>query len=391
MIEEEIKKDFIPYGKQHINEEDIEEVVNVLKSQFITQGPKVPAFEKQICKKVKSKYAIATNSATSSLHIACLALGLGPGDILWTSSITFVASANCALYCGAKIDFVDIDPDTGLMSTINLKRKLENAEKVGKLPKILIPVHLAGSSCDMKEIFSLSQKYGFSIIEDASHAIGGRFLDEPVGSCKYSDITIFSFHPVKIITTGEGGVGTTNSIDLANSMSELRSHGITKDKNKFLLKTVNEEWRYEQQKLGFNYRLTDIAAALGLSQLKRLERVVELRNNLFKNYVELFLELNVKMLTIPSGVYSALHLAVLRMEDVNLQKLLFKKFRDEGIGTQVHYTPVHLQPFYKQFGFKEGDFPNSEIYSKTSLSIPLYPGLKKSDQKRIFRLLEKFI
>ena len=391
MVDDKIKKDFIPYGKQHINEEDIEEVVNVLKSQFITQGPKVPAFEKQICRKVKSKYAIATNSATSSLHIACLALGLGPGDILWTSSITFVASANCALYCGAKIDFVDIDSDTGLMSTIDLKRKLENAEKVGKLPKILIPVHLAGSSCDMKEIFSLSQKYGFSIIEDASHAIGGKFFDEPVGSCKYSDITIFSFHPVKIITTGEGGVGTTNSIDLANSMSELRSHGITKDKDKFLLKTVNEDWRYEQQKLGFNYRLTDIAAALGLSQLKRLERVVELRNNLFKNYVELFRELNVKMLTIPSGVYSALHLAVLRMEDVNLQKLLFKKFRDEGIGTQVHYMPVHLQPFYKQFGFKEGDFPNSEIYSKTSLSIPLYPGLKKSDQKRIFRLLEKFI
>ena len=391
MKEDNIKKDFIPYGKQHINEEDIEEVVNVLKSQFITQGPKVPAFEKQICRKVKSKYSIATNSATSSLHIACLALGLGPGDILWTSSITFVASANCALYCGAKIDFVDIDSDTGLMSTNDLKRKLENAEKVGKLPKILIPVHLAGSSCDMKEIFSLSQKYVFSIIEDASHAIGGKFLDEPVGSCKYSDITIFSFHPVKIITTGEGGVGTTNSIDLANSMSELRSHGITKDKNKFLLKTVNEDWRYEQQKLGFNYRLTDISAALGLSQLKRLERVVELRNNLYKNYVELFRELNVKMLTIPSGVYSALHLAVLRMEDVNLQKLLFKKFRDEGIGTQVHYTPVHLQPFYKQFGFKEGDFPNSEIYSKTSLSIPLYPGLKKSDQKRIFRLLEKFI
>ncbi len=390
MINDKINKNFIPYGKQDIDEEDIEEVVNVLKSQFITQGPKVPAFEEEICRKVKSKYAIATNSATSSLHIACLALGLGPGDILWTSSITFVASANCALYCGAKIDFVDIDSDTGLMSTIDLKRKLENAEKVGKLPKILIPVHLAGSSCDMKEIFSLSQKYGFSIIEDASHAIGGKFLDEPVGSCKYSDITIFSFHPVKIITTGEGGIGTTNSIELANSMSELRSHGITKDKNKFILNTVNEEWRYEQQKLGYNYRLTDIAAALGLSQLKRLEKVVKLRNKLFENYLRLFSGLNLKMLKIPSGVYSALHLAVLRMEDKKLQNGLFEEFRKNGIGTQVHYTPVHLQPFYRQFGFKEGDYPNSEMYSKTSLSIPLYPSLQKRDQIRIFKILEKF-
>ena len=382
---------YIPYGKQDLSREDIREVINVLQSDFLTQGPKVPSFEKLICEKVKSNYAVATNSATSSLHIACLALGLAPGDILWTSSITFVASANCALYCGAKVDFVDIDLDTGLMSITDLKKKLKKAEKIGKLPKILIPVHLAGSSCDMKVIYNLSKKYGFSIIEDASHAIGGKFLDEPVGSCKYSDITIFSFHPVKIITTGEGGIATTNNIDLAVTMSDLRSHGITKDKDRFVLKTVNEDWRYEQQKLGFNYRLTDIAAALGLSQLKRLEKIVELRNNLFNNYVELFQELNVKMLTIPSGVYSALHLAVLRMDDVNLQKLLFKKFRDEGIGTQVHYTPVHLQPFYKQFGFKEGDLPNSEIYSKTSLSIPLYPGLKKSDQKRIFRIIEKFI
>ena len=382
-------KNFIPYGRQDISKKDIKEVISVLKSDFLTQGPKVPLFEKAICEKVNSKYAVSTNSATSSLHIACMALGLGPGDYLWTSPISFVASANCALYCGAKVDFVDIDLNTGLISIDHLKSKLINAEKLGKLPKILIPVHLAGSSCDMKSIYDLSQKYGFLIIEDASHAIGGKFFDHYVGSCKYSDITVFSFHPVKIITTGEGGVATTNSINLANKMSELRSHGITKDKTKFVINSINDDWRYEQQQLGFNYRLTDIAAALGISQLKRLDNIVKERNVLFNNYINLFSDLSLKMLDIPTGVYSSLHLAVLRFENLNIQSFLFKNLRDNGIGTQVHYTPIHLQPFYSRFGFKEGDYPNSEKYSKSSLSIPIYPGLKKGDQKRIYKILKQ--
>lgn len=387
MIEGKIATDFIPYGKQNINEEDIAHVVNVLQSKFLTQGPKVPAFEEEICKKVKSKYAIATNSATSSLHIACLSLGLSVNDILWTSPITFVASANCALYCGAKIDFVDIDYETGLMCIKSLEKKLIQAEKDGNLPKIVVPVHLAGTSCDMKLIYRLSVKYGFSIIEDASHAIGGKYFNEPVGSCKYSDIAIFSFHPVKIITTGEGGVCTTNSEDLANIMRELRSHGITKDRNKFLNKDNNQKWRYEQQRLGFNYRLTDISAALGISQLKRLENIVFERNKIFKNYTNLIMNKPFKMNKIPEGIYSSLHLAILRFEYFEWQEILYENFRKYGVGTQVHYMPVHLQPFYKKLGFKEKDFPNAENFSKTILSIPLYPELTKFDQERICEIL----
>ena len=380
-------EDFIPYGKQNINEEDIEQVVSVLKSKFITQGPMVPSFEEQICRKVNSKYAIATNSATSCLHIACLALDLGINDILWTSPITFVASANCALYCGAKVDFVDVNYDTGLMSVKALEKKLIKAEKEGFLPKIVIPVHLAGSSCDMKRIYELSQRYGFSIIEDASHAIGGKYFDGPVGSCRYSDIAIFSFHPVKIITTGEGGVCTTNSESLTIAMRELRSHGITKDKSKFLERNDNQKWKYEQQRLGFNYRLTDIAASLGISQLKRLENIVLERNQIFQNYKNMILDERFNLNKIPEGIYSSLHLAILRFENYEYQEILFENFSKYGVGTQVHYMPVHLQPFYKSLGFKEKDFPNAENFSKSILSIPLYPGLSKIDQKKICQIL----
>ena len=292
---------FLPYGKQNITHDDINEVLKVLQSDFLTQGPKVPLFEKEICKKVNSKYAIASNSATSSLHLACMALGLTKDDILWTSPITFVASANCALYCGAKIDFVDINQKNSLMDVRLLEKKLNKAEKSGKLPKIVVPVHLAGSSCDMKYIYELSKKYGFYIIEDASHAIGGQYLNQPVGSCLYSDITIFSFHPVKIITTGEGGIATTNSRKLAETMSELRSHGITKYQNKFIEKRKNENWRYEQQKLGFNYRLTDISASLGLSQLKRLELIVKERNLLFENYKKKLSCNDLEMIEVPKS------------------------------------------------------------------------------------------
>ena len=378
------KLPFLPYGKQNITEEDIYEVTKVLESDFLTQGPKVPIFEKEICKKVNSKYAIASNSATSSLHLACMALGLSKDDVLWTSPITFVASANCALYCGAKVDFVDINQDNALIDINLLKEKLIEADKVGKLPKILVPVHLAGSSCDMKSIYELSKKYGFYVIEDASHAIGGKYLDQPIGSCLFSDITIFSFHPVKIITTGEGGIATTNCKNLAETMAELRSHGITKDQNKFLEKRENENWRYEQQKLGFNYRLTDISASLGLSQLKRLEPMIKERNLLFENYKKHLYFSDLKMLEIPQGVYSALHLAILRFKDIDLQSKLYENLRKSCIGSQVHYMPVHLQPYYKShLGFKEGDFPESEYYSKTCLSLPIYPGLQLNDQSRV--------
>ncbi len=385
------KISFLPYGKQTITNDDIEEVKKVLQSDFLTQGPKVPLFEQEICKKVDAKYAVSSNSATSSLHLACLALGLREEDYLWTTPITFVASANCALYCGAKVDFVDINQETALIDINKLENKLKHAAKVGKLPKIVVPVHLAGSSCDMKSIYELSQKYGFYIVEDASHAIGGKYLGQKVGSCTYSEITVFSFHPVKIITTGEGGIATTNNRNIAETMFELRSHGITKDKSKFLEKTKNQNWRYEQQKLGFNYRLNDISASLGLSQLKRLEDIVKERNLLFNHYEKSLNSEELKMLRIPKDVFSALHLAVLRFKDFNLQNTLYENLKKSLIGTQVHYMPVHLQPFYKKnFGFKEGDFPESEFYSKTCLSLPLFPGLTFEDQERVINTIKKF-
>jgi len=383
---------FLPYGKQNVSNQDIDEVISVLKSDFLTQGPTVKLFEEGISKKVNSKYSVASNSATSSLHLACMALGLGKDDLLWTTPITFVASANCALYCGANVDFVDINQMTGLIDINLLEKKLRHAERINKLPKILIPVHFAGSSCDMKSIFDLSKKYNFSIIEDASHAIGGKYFEYNVGSCKYSQITIFSFHPVKIITTGEGGVATTNSRELATSMSELRSHGITKDYDKFVEKYPKCSWRYEQQKLGFNYRLTDISASLGLSQLKKLDNFVKERNLIFKNYQKHLKNSGLKMLSIPEGVKSALHLAVLRFERIDLQKELYSKLRDALIGTQVHYLPVHLQPYYKNnFGFKEGDYPESEKFSKTCLSLPLYPGLSFEEQDRVIKKILKIV
>jgi len=385
-------KKFLPYGKQNVSDQDINEVINVLKSDFLTQGPTVNLFEESISRRVNSKYSVASNSATSSLHLACMALGLGKDDLLWTSPNTFVASANCALYSGANVDFVYITQETGLIDVNQLEKKLKYAESINKLPKIVIPVHFAGSSCDMKSIFDLSKKYNFFIIEDASHAIGGKYFEYSVGSCKYSHITIFSFHPVKIVTTGEGGVATTNSRELATSMTELRSHGITKDYNKFIEKYPKHNWRYEQQKLGFNYRLTDISASLGLSQLRRLDNFVRERNLLFEIYQKRLNKSGLRMLSIPKGVYSALHLAVLRFERIDLQNELYCKLREALIGTQVHYMPVHLQPFYKKiFGFKEGDYPESEKFSKTCLSLPLYPGLSHEDQDRIIKTILKIV
>lgn len=381
---------FIPYGRQNISDADIQAVIEILKSPYITQGPTVPIFEKSISNYVNSTYSVAVNSATSALHIACLALDLGPGDSLWTSPITFVASANCALYCGSNVDFVDIDINTGLLDINLLKEKLIKARRDNLLPKVIVPVHYAGSSCNMKEIYALSKEFGFKILEDASHAIGGKLYGEPVGNCKYSDICVFSFHPVKIITTAEGGVASTNNSYLARKMYELRSHGITKDP-KFFKNLPSKPWSYEQHSLGFNYRLTDIQAALGISQMQNLDKFVSERNRLWKLYKEKIKGLPISMLNIPQDVISSLHLAVVLINDYDPRKhqLIFSKLREVNIGVQVHYIPVHLQPFYKSIGFKKGYLPNSERFAESVISLPLFPGLKEKEQDYIVTQLSK--
>jgi UDP-4-amino-4,6-dideoxy-N-acetyl-beta-L-altrosamine transaminase len=377
-------KPFIPYGRQTISEADIAAVVEVLRSPFLTQGPAVPAFEKAVAAKVGARYGVAVNSATSALHIACLALGLGSGDRLWTSPITFVASANCGRYCDAVVDFVDIDPNTGLMSVKALEAKLEKAEREGTLPKVVVPVHLTGSSCDMAAIAALSDRYGFAVLEDASHAIGGRYQGEPVGNCRYSAITVFSFHPVKIITTGEGGLATTNDPVLAQRMAELRSHGIVRDAERFEQPAAGP-WVYEQQQLGFNYRMTDIQAALGLSQLQRLDEIVVERNRQLQRYRELLADLPMQILEVPEGVLSSVHLAVIRLQQATIKqhRQVFDRLRAVGIGVQLHYSPVHLQPYYRCLGGKEGQLPEAEAYGQSAISLPIFPGLAIDDQKRV--------
>ncbi len=379
-------KDFIPYGKQNIDQNDINEVVNVLKSDFLTQGPLVGFYESKICEKLSSKYAIAVNSATSALHIACMALDINENDTVWTSPNSFVASANCALYCGAKVDFVDIDLETGLISIEKLINKLEVASGLKKLPSLLIPVHLCGSSCEMEAIKKLSLKYGFKIIEDASHAIGGKYNGTYVGACQYSDITVFSFHPVKIITTGEGGVACTNIKNYADKLYKLRSHGIEKNHKNFF-ESTDKPWVYEQQCLGYNYRMTDIHAALGISQLKKLDQFVEERNKIINIYKELFSDIDfLSFLEVKNNVYSSFHLAVLILNDkaVLFHKEIFSFLRESGIGVQIHYIPIHCQPYYKNLGFNRGDFPNAESYADRAISIPIYPGLTYQNQKFIY-------
>lgn len=375
----------IPYGRQNILEEDIQAVVDVLKSDFLTQGPVVPNFERSIADYCNSKYALAVNSATSALHIACLALNLGKGDWLWTSPITFVASANCAIYCGAQVDFVDIDPTTYNLCPIALEKRLIIAKKQGKLPKVVIPVHLTGQSCDMKQIKVLGIKYGFSIIEDASHAIGGQYLDQPVGICEFSDITIFSFHPVKIITTAEGGVATTNSKKLADRMDLFRSHGITRDPA-LMTKEPDGDWYYQQVEIGYNYRMTELQAALGLSQLKRLDKFVQKRNELACRYDDLLSDLPI---TTPYQIKegsSAFHLYVIRLQLSKIShshRVVFEALREKGIGVNLHYIPVHLQPFYQKMGFNSGDYPVAEEYYKTAISLPIYYDLTFQNQDYI--------
>lgn len=383
---------YLPYGRQTISEADIAAAVDVLRSPYLTQGPAVPAFEQAVAARVGARHAVAANSATSALHLACLTLGLGQGDRLWTSPITFVASANCARYCGAEVDFVDIDPATGLISMVALAAKLEQAERDGKLPRVVVPVHLCGTSCAMQPIAALADRYGFAVLEDASHAIGARYQGEPVGNCRHSAISVFSFHPVKIITTGEGGLATTNDPNLAQCMADLRSHGITKDAQRFE-RPAPGPWSYEQQELGFNYRITDLQAALGLSQLQRLNTIVAERQRLLEQYRQLLAGLPLQLLEIPQDVSSSLHLAVIRLADPSPDhhRRVFKGLRAAGIGVQLHYTPVHLQPYYRRLGFREGDFPEAEAYASNAISLPLYPGLQDGDQQRVVRTLASLL
>jgi len=379
----------IPYGRQDVNDADIAAVINVLKSDWLTQGPCVPRFEEAIAHRVGAEYGVAVNSGTSALHIACLALELGPGDWLWTSPNTFVASANCGLYCGAQIDFVDIDPQTYNMSAQALSEKLEQAEKVGKLPKVLVPVHFAGQSCDMEAIHKLSRQYGFKIIEDASHAIGGLYKNLPMGCGRYSDVTVFSFHPVKLITTGEGGMAVTNDSKLVARMESLRSHGITRDPKQ--MRNISQgEWYYEQVELGLNYRMTDMQAALGLSQLERLDDFVMRRHQIASVYTE---ELNDLSLILPYQAeysHSAFHLYVIQVNPDNSlidRKALFHRLRETDIGVNVHYIPVHTQPYYQDMGFKAGDFPVAESYYSNTISIPMYASLLEQDQVTVIHSL----
>lgn len=371
------KGQYISYGRQSISQKDIDSVVEVLKSDFLTQGPKVPLFEQTVAEYCGAEYGVAVNSATSALHIACLALGLGEGDILWTSPNSFVASANCGLYCGAKVDFVDIDPQTYNLSADRLEDKLIKAKADNQLPKIVIPVHFAGQSCDMARIHQLSQEYGFRIIEDASHAIGGKYLDKPVGGCQYSDITVFSFHPVKIITTAEGGLATTNQPGLAEKMHLLRSHGVTRDPS-LMVHPSEGGWYYEQIGLGFNYRMTELQAALGVSQMERLDEFVFQRHQLQQRYDELLDELPVVTPYQSADAYSALHLYPIQVKlgQVNKShKQIFEELRSKGIGVNLHYIPIHTQPYYQNMGFRRGDFPNAEKYYTQAISIPIFQGL----------------
>ena len=383
----------IPYGKQDINQADIDSVVDVLKSDFLTQGPRVPLFEECVSKYCGASSAVAVNSATSALHIACLALGLRKGDRLWTSPNSFVASANCGLYCGAHVDFVDIDPKTYNLCPEELERKLIQASKENALPKIVIPVHFAGQSCNMEKISSLSKEYGFSVIEDASHAIGGKYQGKSIGCCQYSDITVFSFHPVKVITTAEGGLATTNDVSIADKMKSLRSHGITRDKS--LMTSASEgAWYYQQIDLGFNYRMNELQAVLGLSQMKRLDEFVARRHKCRNYYDELLGSMSIITPFQSPDCFSALHLypILLKQEQVKKsRRQVFRELRASGIGVNVHYIPIHMQPYYKQQGFKEGDFPKSENYYESALSIPLFQSLTKEMQDEVVGKLKRIL
>ncbi|WP_018875696.1 UDP-4-amino-4,6-dideoxy-N-acetyl-beta-L-altrosamine transaminase [Thioalkalivibrio sp. ALE31] len=382
----------IPYGRQQITEDDIQAVVDVLRSDFLTQGPVVPHFEQAVAEKVGAGHGVATNSATSALHIACLVLDLGPGDWLWTSPITFVASANCGLYCGARVDFVDIDPHTYNMSSEALAEKLAVAEREGRLPRVVVPVHFAGQSCDMAAIHALSERYGFHIIEDASHAIGGRYQGEPVGCGRYSDITVFSFHPVKIITTGEGGMAVTNDPELAERMTRLRSHGITRDPEQ-MTHAPDGPWYYQQIELGFNYRMTEMQAALGISQLARLDTYVARRNELAEEYNQMLAELPVITPWQGPDSLSARHLYPVRIppEARWSRREVFEGLREQAIGVNVHYIPVYQQPAYQRLGDPLAACPTAEGYYSEAVSLPLFPTLTTEQQEKVVTTLRELV
>ena len=384
--------DTIPYGCQDINQADIDAVIDVLRSDFLTQGPVLPAFEKIVADYCGAQHAVAVNSATSALHIACLALGVGKGDSVWTTPITFVASANCALYCGATVDFVDIDSRTYNLSVERLAEKLNEAKQTGTLPKVVIPVHLCGQSCDMVSIHSLGQKYGFKIIEDASHAIGGHYNNEPVGNCRFSDITVFSFHPVKIITTGEGGMALTNDEQLAKHMRLLRSHGITSNSADMHPRLQKEIWNYQQIDLGFNYRMTDIHAALGLSQMHRLDEFVAKRQTIARRYDTMLSDLPVVIPWQHPDSNSSYHLYPIRIkpnERNKTQRQVYEALQSANINVNLHYIPVYRQPYYEVFGFRSGYCPESELYHREILSIPIYPTLTETDQSKVMGILHE--
>jgi len=383
----------IPYGKQDINQDDIDSVLNVLRSDFLTQGPKVPLFEKIVSKYCNSKYGVATNSATSALHIACLSLGLKENDWLWTSPNSFVASANCGLYCGANIDFIDIDPVSYNISMDALEQKLCMAKKNNLLPKIVIPVHFAGQSCDMKRINELSNIYGFKVIEDASHAIGGKYLNQPIGNCKYSDITVFSFHPVKIITTAEGGLATTNSLKTFKKMEILRSHGITRDRE-YMTFNNSDAWYYEQIDLGFNYRMTELQAALGISQMNRVDNFVAQRHLLKDRYDQLLDDLPILKPNQHVDCYSSMHLYPILINSKKIDKShsqIFQELRDNNIGVNLHYIPIHLHPFYQKIGFRKGDLPNVEDYYSKVISLPLFSSMTIEQHDEVIFVLNRVL
>lgn len=381
----------IPYGRQEITQDDVDAVVAVLRSDFLTQGPAVPCFEKIVADTCGARHALAVNSATSALHIACLALGLKTGDWLWTTPVSFVASSNCGRYCGASVDFVDIDPRTYNLCPQALARKLEAAEREGKLPKVVVAVHLCGQPCDMKAIHELGIRYGFRIIEDASHAIGGRYRDEPVGNCRYSDITVFSFHPVKIVTTAEGGMALTNDDALAQRMALLRSHGITREAGQ-MTHAPDGPWYYQQLELGFNYRMTELQAALGISQMRRLEAYVAARHAIARRYDTLLADMPLVTPWQHPDTYSGLHLYVVRLRREQVQRShreVFEALRVQDIGVNLHYIPIYRQPYYAAMGFDPTDFPEAERYYAEAISLPMYPGLDESKQDQVVAALRK--